>query len=254
MTTTTRAAEHCTGGSAGASVTSTGTNKTRTSRAVSPSGDFMDIAATDHLLSTTRAVRRRLDLERPVEREVILECLRLAVQAPTGGNKQAWRWLVVDDPAVRADVADLYAHRTLETIDRQYPRIRDPQTRRVYDSARYLATVMARVPVLIVPCVRGRLDGPGAANAAAFYGSIFPAIWSLQLALRSRRMGSVLTTPFVGEDERRYTEILGLPDTMTPIALLPVAYTIGDEFRPAERPPIETITRWNRWTDEEGRP
>ncbi|GAA3942420.1 nitroreductase family protein [Actinomadura viridis] len=209
----------------------------------------MDITATDRLLSTTRAVRRRLDLERPVGREVILECLRLAVQAPTGGNSQAWRWLVVDDPEVRAAVADLYTPRTLAIIDRRYPHIRDPQTRRVYDSARYLATVLARVPVLIVPCVEGRPDDPGAAPPAAFYGSIFPAIWNLQLALRSRRMGSVLTTPFTGGDERRYAEVLKLPGTMTPIALLPVAYTIGDEFKPAARPPIETITRWNHWTE-----
>ncbi|MDL4775255.1 MULTISPECIES: nitroreductase family protein [Thermomonosporaceae] len=209
----------------------------------------MDTAVTDQLLSTTRAVRRRLDLERPVEHDVILECLRLAVQAPTGGNQQAWRWLVVDDPEVRAGVADIYARRTLATIDRRYPHIQDPQTRRVHDSARYLATVLAKVPVLIVPCVQGRIDEPRSGHPAAFYGSIFPAIWNLQLALRSRRMGSVLTTPFVGSDERRYTEILQLPDTMTPVALLPVAYTIGDEFKPAERPPIETITRWNRWTD-----
>ncbi|WP_131737964.1 nitroreductase family protein [Actinomadura roseirufa] len=209
----------------------------------------MDIAVTDHLLSTTRAVRRRLDLERPVGRDVILDCLRLAVQAPTGGNKQAWRWLVVDDPGVRADVAEIYGRRTLAVIDRRYPHLKDPQTRRVYEGARYLATVLARVPVLIVPCVQGRPDDPGAPHPAAFYGSIFPAIWSLQLALRSRRMGSVLTTPFTGEDERRYAEILRLPATMTPVALLPVAYTIGDEFKPARRPPIETITRWNGWTD-----
>ena len=209
----------------------------------------MDIAVTDHLLSTTRAVRRRLDLERPVEREVILGCLRLAVQAPTGGNNQAWRWLVLDDPEVRAQVADLYARHTLPVIEGRYPRLQDPQTRRVYDSARYLAEVLPRVPALVVPCVQGRFDGFNAAHPAAFYGSIFPAIWSLQLALRSRGMGSVLTTPFEGEIERQYAEILHLPDTMTPIALVPVAYTIGEEFKPAQRPPIETITRWNRWSE-----
>ncbi|RJO75125.1 nitroreductase [Nocardia panacis] len=210
----------------------------------------MDTAATDHLLATTRAVRRRLDLERPVERAVILECLRLAVQAPTGGNQQSWRWLVVDDPHVRADIAKLYARYTLPLVERRYPRLRDPQTKRVYEGARYLAQVLARVPVLVVPCVEGRLDGPHAPDPAAFYGSIFPAIWSLQLALRSRGLGSVLTTPFEAEFEREYTAILGLPDSMTPIALLPVAYTVGTQFKPARRPPVETITRWNRWTEE----
>ncbi|WP_327152021.1 nitroreductase family protein [Nocardia sp. NBC_01329] len=209
----------------------------------------MDISITDQLLSTTRAVRRRLDLERPVEREVVLECLRLAVQAPTAGNQQSWRWLVLDEPDVRAKVADLYTRRTLPVIERRYPRLNNPQTKRVYDSARYLATVLPRVPVLIVPCVAGRPEGPPVTHPAAFYGSIFPAIWNLQLALRSRGLGSVLTTPFETEVERQYADILQLPRTMTPIALIPVAYTIGDQFKPAERPPIETITRWNHWSD-----
>ena len=209
----------------------------------------MDTAITDHLLATTRAVRRRLDLNRPVARETVLECLRLAVQAPTGSNKQAWRWLVLDDPAVRAHVADVYARNTLPVLDQRYSQLPDAQTRRVYDSARYLATVLGRVPVLVVPCVQGRLDEPGATYPAAFYGSIFPAIWSFQLALRSRGLGSVLTTPFHGEFEQRYAEILHLPADMTPIAMVPVAYTVGGDFQPAERPPIETITRWNRWTE-----
>lgn len=125
-----------------------------------PREDSMDISITDQLLSTTRAVRRRLDLERPVEREVVLECLRLAVQAPTAGNQQSWRWLVLDEPDVRAKVADLYTRRTLPVIERRYPRLNNPQTKRVYDSARYLATVLPRVPVLIVPCVAGRPEGP----------------------------------------------------------------------------------------------
>ncbi|NKY32802.1 nitroreductase family protein [Nocardia speluncae] len=209
----------------------------------------MDTAITDHLLSTTRAVRRRLDLDRPVAREIILECLRLALQAPTGSNKQSWRWLVLDDPAVRAQVADLYARNTGPVLDQRYALSPDAQTTRVYDSARYLVEVLARVPVLVVPCVQGRLDEPGSTYPAAFYGSIFPAIWSFQLALRSRGLGSVLTTPFHGEYEQQYTEILHLPHDMTPIAMVPVAYTVGDEFKPAERTPIESIARWNRWSE-----
>ncbi|MGC0417708.1 nitroreductase family protein [Embleya sp. AB8] len=209
----------------------------------------LNIAATDYLLTTTRAVRRRLDLERPVEREVIVECLGLAVQAPTASNRQMWRWLVVDDPDVRAGIADLYAQENVPRIERRRRRIEDPQTRRVFDSAMHLARVLERVPVLIVAWVDELPDGPGATPPAAFYGSIFPAIWSLQLALRSRALGSALTTPFGGSLEPRYRELLGLPDTGTPIALLPVAHTIGDDFRPARRPPVEEVTRWNRWTD-----
>ncbi|WGX96930.1 nitroreductase family protein [Nocardioides sp. L-11A] len=206
----------------------------------------MDTTVTDELLSTTRAVRRRLDLERPVGREVILDCLRLAIQAPTGGNKQNWRWIVVDDPAVRGRIAETYAAHTLPVIERRYDAL-DEQTKRVYDSARHLTEILHRVPVLVVPCVSGRPDAPDAPPAAAYYGSIFPAIWSFQLALRSRRMGSVLTTPFVGGLEARYAEILRLPSTVTPIALLPVAYTVGDRFKSAARKPVETVTHWNGW-------
>ncbi len=208
----------------------------------------LNVEATDYLLSTTRAVRRRLDLERPVERGVIVECLRLAVQAPTASNRQLWRWLVVDDPDVRAGIADLYAQDTVPRIERRR-RTEDAQTRRVLDSAMHLTEVLARVPVLIVPWVDELPDGPRSTPPASLYGSIFPAIWSLQLALRSRAMGSTLTTPFGGKLDPLYRELLGLPDTGTPVALLPVAYTIGDDFKPARRPPVEEITRWNRWTD-----
>ncbi|NKY32807.1 nitroreductase family protein [Nocardia speluncae] len=209
----------------------------------------MNFAGTDHLLSTTRAVRRRLDLKRPVEREVILECLRLAIQAPTASNMQSWRWLVIDDPGVRAEVAEIYVRGTASRIERRRDHATDPQSRRVYDSALYLTTILDRVPALIVPCAEGRLDGPRALDPAVFYGSIFPAIWSLQLALRSRGLGSVMTTPFLGDQEALYMQALRIPATVTPVALLPVAYTIGDEFKPAKRPPVETITQWNRWTE-----
>lgn len=208
----------------------------------------MDITVTDELLTTTRAVRRRLDLERPVRRDVVLDCLRVAIQAPTGANKQNWRWVVVDDPDVRASIAKTYAGHTLRVIERSYDTL-DEQSKRVYDSARYLTGVLDRVPVLVIPCVSGRPDAPDAPPAAAYYGSIFPAIWSFQLALRSRGMGSVLTTPFVGRLEAEYAEILRLPATITPIALLPVAYTVGDKFKPAARRPIESVTHWNGWQE-----
>ncbi|MBO9524105.1 MAG: nitroreductase family protein [Nocardioidaceae bacterium] len=210
----------------------------------------LDPAATDYVLSTTRSVRRRLDLERPVEREVVLDCLRLAIQAPTASNRQMWRWLVVDDPQVREGVAALYAEETVPRIQRRRARTEDPQTLRVLDSAMHLTEVLARVPVLLVPWLAERTDAPRPTPPVAFYGSIFPAIWSFQLALRSRGMGSALTTPFGSRLEPRYRDLLGLPHESTPIALLPVAYTVGDEFKPARRPPVEEIVRWNRWSDD----
>lgn len=207
-----------------------------------------DLGQTDLLLSTTRAVRRRLDLERPVEREVLLDCIRLAQQAPTASNTQTWRWLVVTDPGLRAELAAIYrtiAEAALPQARRAHAN--DPQTERVYDSAEWLARHLHEVPVHVIPCIGAPYDpGTGNATAAAVYGSIFPAIWSFQLALRSRGLGSALTTLHLYR-EAEVARLLGIPETVSQAGLLPVAYTVGTEFRPARRPPPETITSWNRW-------
>ncbi len=156
-------------------------------------GEF-EVEQTDRLLATTRSVRRRLDLTRPVPRDVVVECLRLAVQAPTASNGQRWRWVVVDDPATRRALGEIY-RRMGERYLRGYdvPEA-STQTERVLASANYLADVMTEVPMLVVPCITGRLESTAPALAASFYGSIVPAIWSFQLALRSRQLGSCFTT------------------------------------------------------------
>jgi nitroreductase len=209
----------------------------------------MDTTVTDHLLSTTRAVRKRLDLERPVEPDVLLECLRLAVQAPTGGNRQGWRWIIVTDEAKRARLAELYregAGSYLQQAAAAAEADGDRQTKRVYDSAIYLSEILDRVPVHVIPCVEGRVDGRPNGDCAGFYGSILPAVWSFQLALRSRGLGSVWTTLHLSR-EREAAELLGIPDTISQVALLPVAYTTGGDFKPAQRPPVETVTYWDGW-------
>jgi nitroreductase len=201
--------------------------------------------AADWLLSTTRTVRKRLDLDRPVEPEVITECLRLAVQAPTGSNVQGWRWMVVTDPAKRAGLAELYRSGGYAYVKaRSGQPVPDPQTARVRDSSGYLLEVIDRVPVLVIPCIQGRLRG--VEHAAAFYGSILPAAWSFALALRSRGLGSAWTTFHLAR-EREAAELLGIPDDVTQAAMLPVAYTIGTEFRPAARPAVQEITYWDTW-------
>jgi nitroreductase len=209
--------------------------------------DF-DLEQTDALLSTTRSVRRRLDLERPVEPEVILECIRLAVQAPTGGNAQSWRWMVIVDPDKKAQLGDLY-----ERMGSLYlPLYRTDgaelteQTERVLDSADYLATVMGQAPALVIPCIKGRLADPSTISAASMYGSILPAVWSFQLALRSRGLGSCFTTLHL-IDEKEAAELLGIPDDVSQVGLLPVAYTKGTDFKPAARGPVEHITYWDTW-------
>lgn len=209
-----------------------------------------DIAMTDELLATTRAVRKRLDLEREVPRAVIEECLELAVQAPTGSNSQTWRWVVVEDADKRKALADMYkrnADAYLSQAGEQAAQRGDAQTQRVMTSAVYLAEHLHEVPVHVIPCVEGRppADTP-LPMLAGLFGSIFPAVWSFQLALRARGLGSALTTLHLGS-EKQAAELLGLPDNVLQVALLPVAYTKGTDFKRAERPPVSTVTHWNGW-------
>jgi nitroreductase len=210
--------------------------------------EIFDTAETDRLLTTTRAVRKRLDLQRPVEAAVIMECLRLATQAPTGGNVQGWRWLVVDDADKRAALAELYRRAATPYLGGHRKRLGEAasaQMTAVLDSSDYLADHLHEVPVHVVPCVLGNLPTTNA-EVAGFYGSILPAIWSFQLALRSRGLGSTYTTLHLAfEAEAR--DVLGIPETVTQAALIPVAYTVGTDFKPASRRPIEEITYWNAW-------
>jgi len=209
-----------------------------------------DLAMTDELLATTRAVRKRLDLDRKVPREVIMECLQLAVQAPTGSNSQGWRWVVVDDAKKKKALADLYrkgGEAYLKTAGAQAAEAGNEQTQRVYDSAMYLIDVLDKVPLHVIPCLEGRPPaGTPPAMLAGYFGSIFPAVWSFQLALRSRGLGSVLTTLHLIH-EKEAAQVLGIPDNVVQVALLPVAYTKGTDFKRAERPPVSGITHWNTW-------
>ena len=204
----------------------------------------MDLHDVDYVLSTTRAVRKRLDLDRPVEPGVIADCLRLALQAPTGGNRQNWRFLVVTDPELRAGIAEYYRRSALPYLMSGLDAARTEQQRRVSTSAMFLAENMDKVPVLVLPCVIGRpAEGE---SQAGFYGNILPAVWSFALALRSRGLGSAWTTLHLAY-EREVAELLGIPRSVTQTALLPVAYTRGLEFKPADRQPVEQVTSWNRY-------
>jgi nitroreductase len=207
-----------------------------------------DLQETDRLLTTTRAVRKRLDLDKPVERDVLLDCVRISQQAPTGSNTQFWRWLIVEDAERKAAVADIYRRGSnlISEFKSQVPPD-DDQTHRVYDSAGYLFEVLHRVPALVIPCIEGRPQDPtDHCSVASVYGSILPAVWSFQLALRSRGLGSAWTTLHLMW-EGEVAEILSVPDDVMQVALLPVAYTLGTDFRPAKRPPAETIVHWNTW-------
>ena len=201
-----------------------------------------DLAQTDALLSTTRAVRKRLDFERAVPDDVLLECLRLAVQAPTGSNRQGWRWMVIRDAEKKEALAEIYRKAGGDYLAAAAAEAEaGSQIGRVMDSANFLAQKFGEVPVMVIPMIVGRLDDDSTNNAAGLLGSVIPAMWSFQLALRSRGLGSCLTTLHLAH-EAEAAELLGIPDHLTQVGLLPVAYTKGTDFKAAARPPVEEIT------------
>lgn len=209
----------------------------------------MDLSTVDHLLTTTRSVRKRLDLSRPVEPEIIERCLEIAVQAPTGSNNQGWHFMVITEPDKRAKVAAYYKQSFDIYAGTPVTRTSGPdseQQQRVRNSARYLADHMHEVPVLILACIQGRPTDPSPMAQAGFYGSILPAAWSLMLALRARGLGSAWTTLHL-RYEKEVAAILGIPEGVTQAALLPVAYFTGDDFKPAKRLPIHNFTYWDSW-------
>jgi nitroreductase len=205
-----------------------------------PPFDF-DLETVDRMLSTTRAVRKRLDLSRPVPPEVIEECLRLAIQAPTGSNRQGWHWLVVTDADKRAALADMYRAGFGPYMDRA--RSSSQGLTRVGESALWLAERLEQVSVHVIPCIEDYTKGH---PHAGVWASIYPAVWSFQLALRSRGLGSVLTTLHLP----RATDaaaLLGIPDGVLQAGLVPVAYYTGADFKPAARRPASEVTSWNEW-------
>jgi nitroreductase len=212
---------------------------------------MLDLATADHLLCSTRSVRKRLDFTRPIDPAVVERCIEIALQAPTGSNAQGWHFLVVTDPALRRGLADLY--RKAFALYREAPRptydTADPraaQMPRVVDSATYLADHFHEAPVHVIPCIEGRVEQAGVLAQASIYGSILPAAWSFMLAARARGLGSAWTTLHL-MFERDAAALLGLPDTITQTALLPVAHFTGSDFKPARRLAARDHTHWNRW-------
>jgi len=210
----------------------------------------------DEVLSTTRAVRKRLDFDKPVEPEVLKECLELAVQSPTGSNMQAWQWLVVTDPDKRKALGDIYRkgwelYSSMEgnvaTAYKGDDADRVAQQDRVLDSATYLAENFEKAPAMLIPCLPGRLDGLPGLAAASLFGSILPGVWSFMLAARERGLGTSWTTIHLMH-EQEAAEVLDIPfDEVTQCALVTVGYTKGTDFKPAKRPPMDTVTHWNSW-------
>ncbi len=206
-----------------------------------------DLSEVDRLLTTTKQVRKRLDLSRPVPRDALLECVEIAGHAPMGGNLERNRWMIIDDADRKAAIAEYFA-----AVGRPYlaanAELRgDDRSQRVIDSATYLVDHLADVPALVLAM---RLDRPpldqSQGQAAAYYGSVLPGVWSFQLAARARGIGSAWTT-FHLEHETDVADLLGIPPTVTQVCLLAVGYYTGDTFAPAPRRPAGDVTYLNAW-------
>ena len=207
----------------------------------------------DHVLSTTRAVRKRLDFDRPVPREVVEECLQLALQAPTGSNRQGWHFVIVTDAEKKRRIGELYRESWYAYANAGRPSYQedDPRHRqqpRVISSAQYLADRFGEVPLMVIPCIEGRVDN-GASNQAiaGLYGSIVPAAWSFQLAARARGLGTSYTTLHL-KYERETAEVLGIPyERVTQACLITAGYYVGEDFKAAERIPLDRVVHWEGW-------
>jgi len=208
----------------------------------------------DELLSTTRAVRKRLDLDRPVPRKLIEECVDLATQAPTGRNRQRWHFIVVTDPSLRRKVGDIF-RRALAAAE-GHPLTEDDirrmnhaprSTQGVFDGLQHLTANIHRVPAFVIPAVEGRTDRASTTLQSGTWGSILPATWSFMLAARARGLGTTWTTA-QGPLERELATTLGVPyDKVMLAAFIPLAYTIGTDFKPAPRVPRAQVLHWDRW-------
>jgi nitroreductase len=212
----------------------------------------LDLSA-EELLTTTRAVRHRLDLDRPVDPALLRRCVEIALQAPSGRNEQGWNFVIVTEPERRAALAELWRRglgqgdspMSEAALRRAY---RTPGSmEKVWSGLRHLGANLHRAPALVVPCIEGRTDGLGADRQASRWASLLPAVWSFMLAARLHGLGTVWTTGNMAV-EREVAELLGIPyDSVMQAAVIPVAHTIGTEFTPAPRVPVDEVLHWNKW-------
>lgn len=211
-----------------------------------PRTDF-DLAEVDRLLTTTKQVRKRLDLDRPLPHGELIECIELAGHAPMGGNLERNRWMIIDDSEKKAAIAEYFGAVGRPYLAANKEQRPDDRSQRVMDSAMFLVENLAEVPALVLSM---RLDRPpievSQGQVAAYYGSVVPGVWSFQLAARARGIGSAWTT-FHLEHEAAVAELLGIPETVTQVCLLACGYYKGDSFTPAPRRAAEDVTYLNTW-------
>jgi nitroreductase len=206
----------------------------------------------DELLTTTRSVRKRLDLTRPVPLGLVRECLEIALQAPSGSNRQGWQWVVITDEDVRRAIGDYYRQAVASYLKSPASAAAlfadDPERsaiqRRIGESVAYLGVHMGEVPVLVIPCISA--PQLRAVSQAGLWGSLLPAAWSYMLAARARGLGTAWTTLHL-RFEREIAELVGMPADMRQGVLIPTAYYSGDTFKPAPRRPLDSVLHINSW-------
>lgn len=199
----------------------------------------LDLAQFDHLLRTTRSVRRNLDLRRPIERTVLLDCIDNAVQAPTGIAGEFWRFVVVDEPLLKAQLAELYAEVLMELLAQRGMSMK-PTHKALVDN-------LPDMPALVFVCAQGRPAEVSTASEVAFYGSILPAAWSLMLSLRARGIGATWTT-LLAARSNEVADILQMPEDQSPLVMLPIGYTKNAVLKPAPRKQAREVTYFNGWS------
>lgn len=196
-----------------------------------------DLRRFDKILSTARSVRRRIDFARPIERDVILDCIDVATQAPTGAGGESWRFVVVDDAEIKASLAAVYGDVLMEFARERRVELKS--------SHRAMLDRLHEFPAMVFVCMTTQPQ-PNVAGQTAFYGSILPAAWSLMLVLRARGIGATWTT-LLSARQADVAEILGIPSGASQVVMLPIGYTKDAVLRRAERAPAQTVTSWNRW-------
>lgn len=200
--------------------------------------DAVDIASVDRVLSTARSVRRRLDFSRPVEPEVLYECINVCTQAPTGLPGETWRFVVVTDGARKQQIAELYRSTLGDLANSRGLAIKSTQ--------RSLADRLHEVPALVFVCAIGTPPPADVGRQVSFFASVLPSAWSLMLALRARNLGATWTT-LLSTRQQEVNRILEVPEGVTQTVMLPVAYTREARLRPAERMDAREVTFWNAW-------
>ena len=207
-----------------------------------------DLDEVERLLTTTKQVRKRLDLSRPIPVDELLEIIDVASHAPMGGNLERNRWIIVTDPDLKAQIAERFADVGRPYLAANSELRPDDRSQKVIESAEFLVDHLAEVPALVIAMRLDRppLDESTQGGAAAYYGSVLPGVWSFQLAARARGIGSAWTT-FHLEHEAEIADLLGIPPTVTQVCLLAVGYYTGETCTPAPRRSARDVTVVNRW-------